>query len=822
MHLSRIIVVPVAVLIIFLVIPCLAQKHGPDTFFADLSAWKQSATSHSELKKNRDLEYAKLYGKYGPRGPDYPKNSIYVQSSKKWLQRYKQLPSMREARNKCRKSFSVIRRAARRNDSTGRNYYNKLLQLKKKLQVELDSHSNKYQQLEKQANASLKSLNAAYVQKYTKNQRTSWALGNYYPPWYFKTLASQVYRVRVEAVYSSTMLGYLKQMLALFRNIKPGKTREIAPVENANVRRITRIDKSEMNDDTIIEEKVASFRLLDEKLKVYDFDKTGPLLKFRIGGTALEKSLHSIRMSFGMRVDGINELGAFGWPGSASAGKYNRITIAMGPATGVRWRRIGNTWEGSCSLFNVIAAWMSQEDPHAFLLYKNFNPDYDFKPGRLPGVLHFQISIKPYQLHMQSPQTSSTQTIDLTQNPKSVANFIFGSTIDLSKVTKLETARGKFASWSDYVSVVMLVSEPILGTVSKTSTMITGTIQLITGNFKGGLKTWGGFFSPTKLNIALAIPSMINIGKHWSADARLIRKVEDILRSMGYKPLPGIKVHGRRKKSIRSVQESGEKSSVSSPDKSFWCRLDPGINKKTYNDRLVLIDPAGFIHYVKWPANFHLCLPFFTICPLPDNVKLPVERYMYREMGADGNWGQDKPGRISPMPVICYPGQYRAVRVRIPPSEFTFQGNDGLPVKKKLNISCLIIKTPLKGKLLMSPGGVVDFGYEDPDNSNVFRKQYLAVWSGILLVKKYTGKVGIYSTNPNRKLINGPDIWCKGNDAEYAVNVTPGDGFRLAVNKGKVEVMDSNMKVIETVTAGVEQKFLGKTPVSKKTWDTGR
>ena len=131
------------------------------------------------------------------------------------------------------------------------------------------------------------------------------------------------------------------------------------------------------------------------------------------------------------------------------------------------------------------------------------------------------------------------------------------------------------------------------------------------------------------------------------------------------------------------------------------------------------------------------------------------------------------------------------------------------------------------GGVMLLDRGTVDFGYADSPpsplgpyaihpgmenqprepNLKVYREQYVAVWEGTLKVIDEDSGVGIYAGDALEELICKPVAWCRGRGTEYDIEVTPGEGFRVNVIEGQVDVVNRNMVAVEILNAGSGKEY---------------
>jgi len=559
-----------------------------------------------------------------------------------------------------------------------------------------------------------------------------------------------------------------------------------------------------------VAELAYTFKLVDEQMVLYDFNDSYPIVTFELKGMnwqELGPRIGNVAVTFNLQLIGTNNLGSFRWPADGPAS----CTIPL--QSTVRYLEGGllssddtDMIELTIPLYYILrdAGWLDLgEDPRFYLSHKHLAPDSDdwesaqAKATDIPGQLDLRLVMEPVELFIPSEEIGEPATvIDLSKNPATEASFVLGKKIDLMRDSRLKVGNSPEEPWTAYSDVVVcaLKLTPIGMGATIALSIVNGAVHLFKGEVGSALLTWVTAPAHIVVDIVLTVPSAIKVADRYSIPSLVLEKSEQALLKLGYTSL----------KEIPHVARW-----------PVWVNLD--------EEKLAFMDPAGILHRVHWPSNLRIPLPYFTmesyikIEGYPQTALLPPP-YRYAQLDAfcqplewiEVNTSQN-------IRVIPYPASFRPVRV--------VMDNPGEP-------EVLGAKEGLRiwtdgGGVMLLDWGTVDFGYADrppsplgpyaihPGMENqprepdlkVYREQYVAVWEGTLKVIDEDREVGIYAGDALEGLICKPAAWCRGRGTEYDIVVTPGEGFRVNVVEGQVDVVNRNMVAVETLNAGSGKEY---------------
>ena len=590
---------------------------------------------------------------------------------------------------------------------------------------------------------------------------------------------------------------------------------ELGMLEAGKYEITLKVTDSHDNTDEItrtieVAESAYTFKLRDEQMVLYDFNDSYPIVTLELKGMnwqELGSRIGNVAVTFNLQLTGTNNLGSFRWPADGPVSRTILLQYL------VRYLEGGllsgddpNTIELTIPLYYILrdAGWLDlDEDPRFYLSHKHLAPDSDgwesaqAKVTAIPEQLDLRLVMEPVELFIPAEEIGEPATvIDLSKNPATEASFVLGKKIDLVRDSKLKVGSAPEEPWTAYSDVVVCVLKmtPVGMGAKIALSIVKGFVHLFKGEVGSALLTWVTAPAHIVVDIVLTVPSAAKVADRYSIPSLVLEKSEQALLKLGYTSL----------KEIPPVAHW-----------PVWVNLD--------EEKLAFMDPAGILHQVHWPSNLRIPLPYFTmesyikVEDYPHTALLPPP-YRYAQLDAfcqPVEWIEVNTSQN--IRVIPYPASFRPVRVTMDnPGELeVLEAEAGLRIWTD------------GGGVMLLDRGTVDFGYADSPpsplgpyaihpgmenqprepNLKVYREQYVAVWEGTLKVIDEDSGVGIYAGDALEELICKPVAWCRGRGTEYDIEVTPGEGFRVNVIEGQVDVVNRNMVAVEILNAGSGKEY---------------
>lgn len=526
-------------------------------------------------------------------------------------------------------------------------------------------------------------------------------------------------------------------------------------------------------------------------VKVYDIEKSvngrpeEPALKCvlsMVDRKVLDSGPSSLVLKFRARSSVVSSL----------YGEETRVAdIVIHPLSKPKWYvwKSDMVLEFKIPLYEVLRQMHVDEGIYESLVEMQFNPG---NPKDIPEETVLTLNLGLKEASYRSAKKKTSRKINFGKELSFEKRFILGPEIDLAKATRLKAGKAHSMDWHDVSGVVLFAAQSMTGLdLLKNAYSITDCIIQAHGGYTAwqggsveGVAESGGSVAGAvagfddsladvsgKLGLLFLIPQLKRLvyDEFWGTPA-LIRKVEEGMKTLNYVPL------------------SEARATKNFP---IW------FNRE--EQKLALIDPAGLVHPVKPPENFHISWGFFQLQETePAGKSLLFKRFT--ESGWTPWWTLGGP-LVKNHKILPPLRRYVPLRMKLPtPSGYTGkQRQVGFGAVRSVTFS-----HSKNSKLVLERGedydGVVDFGWEDVSNPLVYEKPYLTLVSGRLRVKDEASRIGIgfYTWKGDVLEEYRPRLWCEPQGTEYVIDYNPEtETCSVDVIEGAVIVRNDQGEVID-------------------------
>lgn len=460
-------------------------------------------------------------------------------------------------------------------------------------------------------------------------------------------------------------------------------------------------------------------------------------------------------------------------------------------------------------LYEILSTVYKRVEVHDHLTEKQFRP---LDPKEIPEITTLTLDLKLLSAQYRASTDKKTRAIDLPSESSYEKQYTLGAEVDLAKVTKLKVGKAHSIDWHD-ISGLTITAIKFFTQADKVEMALTATDIIIQahggylsaseGNYFGTAESAGSVVTAglgairikensnkhlpvvkkvsQKIGLVFMLPQIYRLTyKEFYGVPAVVRKVEAGLKMLGYSPID----EGRATEGF-----------------PIW------VNPK--QQRLAMIDPAGLVHPVKRPDNFHLSWAFFRL-----QETAPLGKSLLFKMYTGDKWTPwwTLGGPLVKHHKILPPAKTHCpLRMKLP----TPAGYEKEKRRRGFgSVQSVTFEHSEGSRITLDRGedydGIVDFGWEDRNNPFIFEKPYITLVSGRLRVKDEASRIGIgfYRRKDGVHWRYQPRLWCEPVGTEYAIDFNPATGrCNVEVVEGQVIIRDAENRIVDRVETGRTKMF---------------